>query len=557
MSAISENNRQIVNDAYLFKEGYNKYMFEQDKVNYTSEYTFPNQKQDAGIIIDKFYNNPKLRLLSIIKRTKVGMDGLMVELGKQMATHCDDEFVMNSRNILFITGMSNLAWEVQLKKVMPECFVDNVFHHGKLTSEKLDNKLKTMMNGLIVIDEIDTGDKISHRLNKILKRHDLFNIRSMYERNIRFVIVSATMKQQLSELERWDNGIHDFYHMTIPDTYVSHKDLTEMGIIRNYRPIISVKDAAQWIETDIVKNYGDNYRVHIIRVLKKTESYVKEACRLFGDEVMFLEYSSTNIITTEEISSIFDYLDVRKRHVILIVKGFFRRANLIPNEYKLKIGAIMEYCGGTKKTLNNINAQIQGLVGRMTGYWKKELENGHKTGPFRTCEYSISLYERWYNDPFEYNKNYSIKKSLTLVRPEFVDGLTNIKGELTGPDIFNVDISEFNIGDNENVDKFWSRVKKDQNLKYQRNPFLESNLNEFGLVKCGLLHVNESYDKNKLYNELNRLRGSTGFDMTKVNLDNFEADMPIQKQVYVCYDLVDGDIARNPIILIRTLMKKE
>ncbi len=45
------------------------------------------------------------------------------------------------------------------------------------------------------------------------------------------------------------------------------------------------------------------------------------------------------------------------------------------------------------------NVQIQGLVGRMTGYWKNIVMDGHKTGPYRTCIVSILQYEKFYQNP--------------------------------------------------------------------------------------------------------------------------------------------------------------
>jgi len=46
------------------------------------------------------------------------------------------------------------------------------------------------------------------------------------------------------------------------------------------------------------------------------------------------------------------------------------------------------------------NVQIQGLPGRMTGYWKNIIESGHKTGPYRTSLKAIEQYEAAYENPF-------------------------------------------------------------------------------------------------------------------------------------------------------------
>jgi hypothetical protein len=109
------------------------------------------------------------------------------------------------------------------------------------------------------------------------------------------------------------------------------------------------------------------------------------------------------------------------RHVVLIVKGFFRRANLIPNEWKLRIGATHELY----TSLVDNNAQIQALPGRMTGYWRGAIESGHKTGPHRTSVKAVEEYDAVYNDPFGVNSYQAagFKKSngrITTITPTFV-----------------------------------------------------------------------------------------------------------------------------------------
>jgi len=39
----------------------------------------------------------------------------------------------------------------------------------------------------------------------------------------------------------------------------------------------------------------------------------------------------------------------------------------------------------------------------MTGYWRSEIEGGHKTGPHRTSLKAIKEYEKTYLDPFGLN----------------------------------------------------------------------------------------------------------------------------------------------------------
>ena len=81
----------------------------------------------------------------------------------------------------------------------------------------------------------------------------------------------------------------------------------------------------------------------------------------------------------------------------------------------MKIGACMERF--TQKV--DTNVQIQGL-GRMTGYWKHIIENGHKVGPIRTSIKAIQDYENFYNNP---DNTYNCRPYNSFLNPNNVDGI--------------------------------------------------------------------------------------------------------------------------------------
>jgi hypothetical protein len=117
-------------------------------------------------------------------------------------------------------------------------------------------------------------------------------------------------------------------------------------------------------------------------------------------------------------------------HVVIAVKGLLRRANLIANKWKLRIGATHELCTKTTDT----SVQVQGLPGRMTGYWRSDIEGGHKTGPYRTSIKAIEEYEKTYDDPFgtastytaagfKKKKNGEVKAVPTFMTPSNIKNL--------------------------------------------------------------------------------------------------------------------------------------
>jgi hypothetical protein len=381
--------REDVLQAYNSARATNRRLFLEGDDKATSEYIFPNQIEDANNIVAEFYEN-KRRVISIQKKTKVGADGLMIEIAKLLTTHIDDKFVVNPANVRILTGMSNAGWEKDMKDKAPSCFKDYIFHHGQLS--KAD--LRMMHNSLLIIDEIDSGDKEGQVLHTILKEAGVLDVKHMEEHNNRFIFISATMIKELYQLYQW-GSMHKLYKMTIPASYIGHNDFLQMGIIKEFYPLNSNENAEKWVQEDIIDHYGPDYRVHIARVDLKSVKVVEAACIPKG--ILFRNHTSKDRLSDDETKEFFK--DPLTQHIVLGVKGFFRRANLIPNRWKLRIGATHEIC---VKNVDN-NVQVQGLPGRMTGYWRDDIERGHKTGPHRTSIKAIKEYEATYLDPFGSN----------------------------------------------------------------------------------------------------------------------------------------------------------
>jgi hypothetical protein len=433
--SILDLNREIVLNDYQSATKKNQELHIMGDVKASSEYIFENQKTDALIITNKFYTTD-VRAISIVKRTKVGMDGLMIEIAKNMSTHPDNYFAIHRNNIFFITAMSNISWEDDMKDKIPACFKDNVYHHGKL--QRLKDKLKDIKNAIIINDEIDSGDKEDQKLHLILKESRILDIKYMEENNIRFVFVSATMINELRDLYKWGNK-HYTHYMTIPQNYIGHKEFLELGIIKEYYPITDEETAEKWVQEDILQNYGNDYRVHIIRTDEKNKDFIFNAC--IRNSIDFRNHTSDDRISYEELSNIFGNIT---NHLVIAVKGFYRRANLIPNDWKKKIGATHERY--VKKY--DTNVQVQALPGRMSGYWKDTILNGFKTGPHRTSINAINEYEEFYKNPFGKIKYSTTGSKKLFVNPKNITNLKNTEQSET-----KVNENQYRVYDNETVVK--------------------------------------------------------------------------------------------------------
>ena len=411
---MTSDNREYVNACYRASE----LKHEREKTDPTSKYTHPNQKEDAHAIIQLLHSG-KL-VVSIQKKTKIGMDGLMIELQHLATTHPDDSFVFNYKNTIILTGMSNTAWSNQMKEKLPSCFSDQVYHHGQLMKSKLHESLK---NCFIIIDEIDVASGKDQRLSQVLKESKILDIEFMKKNNNRIIFTSATMMKQLYDLADWGD-LHANFKMTIPPEYIGHEDFLNMGILKDSYPLKNKEGVERWVTEDILQNYGDEFRIHFVRITKKSSENLEHVCKINGIKYL-LHNSIENMYNDGTFEDLFE--STLTSHIVICVKGFLRRANLIENKHKVKIGALMEE--HTKKVDNNV--QIQGLVGRMTGYWRTIVESGHKTGPFRCSLDAVQEYISTYNDPFGsgayqcakfVKKDNVIKTDHTMLDPEHIGG---------------------------------------------------------------------------------------------------------------------------------------
>lgn len=397
---LTNTRRSEVEHAYRSQELRNKRLFLEGDVRGTSEYIYPTQKEDAINILEMFTTSD-IRAVSVIKKTKIGADGLMIQLLYLFCTHPDNNFIIPTENTRILTGMANIDWQNDMKDKLPECFKDKIFHHGKLKSAEIE-KLKNTKNTLFIIDEIDCGDKENQVLSSLLKNSGILNIQHMIENNNRFIFISATPFKELYDTYQWGDDFHREYRMIIPPNYIGQKEFLERGIIQEWYPMTNENNMVKWIEDDILSNYGDDFRIHFVRMNKKYEGKLHNIC--IQKNIRFLNHTSANRIPYNELQKLFE--EPLQSHVVIAVKGLYRRANLIPNLWKTRIGAVHELY---KKNRGDIlvEVEVQAFPGRMSGYWKDIIDSGHKTGPYRTSITAMRQYEEKYNEPYGGDEFYS------------------------------------------------------------------------------------------------------------------------------------------------------
>ena len=389
-----DTSRQNVFDYMKAATSKNKMNFEKGVDSATSEYIYPNQHRDASRVAELMCVERK-RVVVVPKKVKVGADGFMIQLVFLMCTHPDDGCAVHIDNVRIITGMSNKSWQTNMRDKVPDVLSDKVIHHDQLKKANLDIK-----NGLFIIDEVDTGDKPGQVLQGVLS--NVLDAKAIAERNNRFVFISATMIKEMNDFFKWNKYNGDliaFHKMEVPEEYYGHIDFLNAGTLLPNYPITDIHNARQWVQEDIVDYFAHgDYRVHLIRVSPraKTIDLVRQACDECAIEVY--EFDCVSKLTSSTVDDIF-YKESLDAHVVVAVKNFYRRANLIPNSKKLRIGAVHELC---PKGAMDFGVQMQGLVGRMAGYIRTLIREGHRMGRLRCSVEAVREYEKIYDDPEKY-----------------------------------------------------------------------------------------------------------------------------------------------------------
>jgi len=101
----------------------------------------------------------------------------------------------------------------------------------------------------------------------------------------------------------------------------------------------------------------------------------------------------------------------------------------------------------------------------MSGYWKEDILNGHKTGPYRTSIDAINEYEEFYKNPFGKIKYNTCNKKL-FVNPKCIQNLEVINQD----DIINANKRVPVIVNGLNkTDIIFNKIKKEEKIEFILN----------------------------------------------------------------------------------------
>lgn len=321
------------------------------------EETFDNQKMFGKQIIDNFDDLNVVNILAIAP-TQSGKTGSMLATIHEFTrndSHTENDMRTPVENIFIFTSHSSKEWKTQTINRFPDCLQHNIFHRNNL--KKFLKRVKGVRNALIIFDECHIANKYGQTLYKLYCNLGLFNIRSLYTRNIKLLHFTATpgaMAQQLHD--RWGESSRSL-EMKVPQNYISHKHYGEANQLFQAKQLLNDRDAI----LEILEHMDSKPAFHLIRTPRgqNHNSLISQFKDAFKDKSF--TFLSEPMMSQDGT----DFTEIIKlppaQHTFLFIIDKIRCAKTIDIQ---NINVVYDrFVNRPDK-----NSVIQGLVGRCTGY---------------------------------------------------------------------------------------------------------------------------------------------------------------------------------------------
>jgi hypothetical protein len=331
--------------------------------------------------------------------------------------------------------MSDTDWETQFKNSVLPAFSENIYHRQNLIKQK--NKLSSLNNGLIILDEchIASGSKMT--IAKILKEAGILDIIVLKMRNIQMLDISATPDAVLNDYKKWGDKCAIIKIQPGPSYKGFEVMLKEERIIDapNLEKIEDYSKLLMFLDERYKKTTN---KFFIFRLLDPVKINILErVC----DE---LDWTFLNHNSDERI----DEIDVLmktppEKHTVFAVKNFWRASKRISRQH----------IGGTYEQIpkkRDVSVTAQSLAGRDCDnyeYSGDQLDINFR--PLHFCDKeAIEQYVEWFNNDCDYitskykssritsNGKGKVISKPTKVNPKIVGGISdNSSDEIKEPHI--------------------------------------------------------------------------------------------------------------------------
>jgi translation initiation factor 2 beta subunit (eIF-2beta)/eIF-5 len=311
---------------------------------------YPHQEEMAVKLVNHFKKGKLVNLL--IAPMQWGKTGTVL---RTVEILCEKDSRFKLDNVWCITGLSDNEWRTQMKERFPPKIHKNILHTFNLKSQLSKNRLPTIRDGIVIIDEAHLASSKNTMVYQWLKATGCLDLKCLIDRNIRLILTTATPSVLEKDILSWPKQIAAVTRV-ISDDYPDYRSPMDLNLIQGrklyYRGLIDRDQVDVLFET--IRDYINRHIVskyHIVRITQKSVmNYISDIAEQYGYDIMY-HFGGFNV----------DFDRQPENDTIVFLKNKLRAAKTVSDEW---IGVIHTNC------CDDYAIESQGLVGRMCG-WNK------------------------------------------------------------------------------------------------------------------------------------------------------------------------------------------
>lgn len=429
------------------------------------KHIYDNHKKCSEIILGNI-RNKDIILSMVIGLTQSGKTGVINSLIKSGI----EESLLKPKDTYVITGLSSCEWKEQTEERMINIIKPQVNHRDNLIHDSsLENKIKILKNGLIIIDEVHYACRMKQTLHKLFIKLGFYDKEHLLKNNINIVEITATPDGLMYDVNEWKENA-GIVKLEPGEGYTSIFDLLEEGRVRQYEPLYCninkeiIEDNIYELQ-QLILNFSDDPKYHIIRLPSKSFAKIISEFKEASDGAV--ECHQYTEETSDTFKNINDLIETEPdKHTAIFIKEKLRCAITLGKRH---LGILFE------RHTNSPNSStiIQGLAGRITGYDDNGVSVVYTDIP------TIKNYRELYNSDFNLEKGKKIhwKPKLgsktsrnTFTNPILVNGMSTTEDIQSSSVILKAHVLKCKT--QEEVKEFYNKhLKKTEELyKTSRGP---------------------------------------------------------------------------------------
>lgn len=329
--------------------------------SFYDQFTFQNQHQFANDISNAFLDLHILNVLAIAP-TQSGKTGSMLSICYQFLNN--PTLNVPFQNIFIITAHSSREWLLQTRQRFPSFMHNNIFHRNTL--HIFQKRTLNLKNIIVIVDEAHIASKIGQSLHSLYKSLNFYDLKHLYNSNIKLIHFTATPEFLEKDLSRYWKFSSKTIHMDVPNSYMSHEKLQQQSLLFPMKDLTKFDFQNFTYDSQTLLNIQEllphiftfkTPKFHIIRTPRSSKHFITIHNFRFA-----FRNQDFNLISELFIHDFDDLLlSTPNKHTFIFIKDKFRCAKTFHHS---NIGILYERFVHKP----NHSTILQSLYGRATGF---------------------------------------------------------------------------------------------------------------------------------------------------------------------------------------------